>query len=52
MGFFVIILLGVVVYLLLDIKRTLQKKQAQEIIMNTRKIRTDLRRSIRKNHLK
>jgi hypothetical protein len=30
MGIFIVILLGVVVYLLLDIKRTMQKKQARK----------------------
>jgi hypothetical protein len=30
MGIFIIILLGVVVYLLLDIKKTMQKKQIRK----------------------
>jgi hypothetical protein len=30
LGFFIVILLGVVVYLLLDIKRTMQKKQVRK----------------------
>jgi hypothetical protein len=30
LGIFIIILLGVVVYLLLDIKRTMQKKQVRK----------------------
>jgi preprotein translocase subunit YajC len=35
MGIFIIILLGVVVYLLLDIKRTMQKRQDRKDSLRT-----------------
>ncbi|WP_156889749.1 hypothetical protein [Paenibacillus harenae] len=52
MDFIIIILLLAVVYLLIDFRRSVQKKQIKEIIVRARKVRRDLRRSIRKDHVR